>query len=57
MHNTTITEAKASEAGALDGFSIRCEDCGPIGGASLRTIAETWAAEHQAYMTRKEAGR
>lgn len=49
MATTTITPQAAQEPGALDGFAIRCSECGPIGGSSLRTLAEEWAREHRAW--------
>lgn len=51
-HSVEIAPAPASEAGALDGFSLTCSECGPIGGSSLLVIAQQWAVEHREYMSR-----
>lgn len=51
-HTTTLVDSPASEAGALDGWSIVCSACGPVGGSSLRTLAAEWAADHSEYMER-----
>ncbi len=50
-HTTTITPQAASEAGALDGFRVDCEECGFVGSSSNESTARTMYAEgHRRYM-------
>ena len=57
-HTSTITPTTASEAGALDGFRVDCEECGFIGSSSNEPTARTMYAEgHKAYMEDKEGAR
>ena len=54
-HSVTIVESQATEPGALDGFDLQCETCGFVGGYSLKTLAQQYAAGHVSYFANKEA--
>ncbi len=46
QHRTTTTPKPASEAGALAGWAIDCEDCGRVGASSMQSSAKIEARQH-----------
>jgi len=48
-HTTTTTPIPASEAGALPGFKIICEECGDAGTSTFESSARLLAEAHTAY--------
>lgn len=48
---TTVAASPATEDGALDGFKATCHGCGHSAAFSIRSMTETWAADHVRLMT------
>ena len=55
--STAVVAVPASGPGALAGFEFRCEDCAEVAAFSIRSMTESHARDHVAYMIRAEAGR
>lgn len=52
-HRYTVEAKPATEAGALDGFAVYCDDCGFIGSSSMKSQAYLLYGEgHKAYMAK-----